>query len=176
MATRKGITIRGLTGILVISACLILSVTQAGADTMKFRVSNVVTKGEVYPVGDVEGHNLVFVIRDGAVTLENGEAGSMKALFISDVMPKGGSFLGYLILTFADGSTILLSFRPGTFSPDPEGKFALIQQGSGELVNGSGRFKGIKGTMSMTGKVLKPTKGEVGGKGYNDFTLTYTLP
>jgi hypothetical protein len=174
MITKK--SMRVLFGILVISAWVLGSAIQAGAETMKLKVSNVVTKGESYPVGDVEGHNLLFLMRDGVVALENGEVGSMKALVISNVMPNGGSFLGYLILTFTDGSTIVLNWQPGTFSPDPERKFASIQQASGELVNGSGRFKGIKGTISMTGKVFKPMKGEVSGKSYMDFTLNYTLP
>ena len=174
MVTKKSFLI--IVGILAFMGLLLGSATQSEAETMKLRVSNVVTKGEGFPVGDVEGHNLAFLTRDGVAVLENGEVGSMKALVINDVMPKGGSFLGYLVLTLVDGSAIVLSFQRCTFSPDPEGKLAFIQQGSGELVNGSGRFKGIKGTMSMTGKVLKPTKEEVAGKAYNDFTLTYTLP
>ena len=175
MAMKKGIAIWGRTGILVISACLVLPVMQAGAETMKFKLSTVVTQGGSYPAGGVEGHDLIFFMTDGVAALENGDVGSMKGLFISDSTPKGGSFSGYLTLTFTDGSTILL-IQTGTFSQDPEEAYALIQQASGELLNGSGRFGGINGVVSTTGKLLKPTKGEGGFKAYHDFILTYTLP
>jgi hypothetical protein len=174
MATKKSMVV--LLGILMISAWILGSVIQAGAETMKLKVSNVVTKGERYPVGDVEGHALVYLMRDGVMVSEDGEVGSMKALVINDVMPGNSSFLGYILFTFVDGSCFLTSVQQGAFSPDPEKKFALIQRASGELISGSGRFKGIKGSMSLTGKILKPTKEEFAGKGYNDFTLTYTLP
>jgi hypothetical protein len=175
MAMKKSMCI--LFGILVISGWVFGSAIQAGAETMKLKVSNVVTKGERYPVGDVEGHIIAYLMRDGVIVSEDGEVGSMKALVVNDAMVgKGGSFLGYLLFTFVDGSNILSSFQQGEFSRDPEGKFALSQRASGELISGSGRFKGIKGKMSMTGKVLKPTKEEFAGKAYNDFTLTYTLP
>jgi hypothetical protein len=175
MVTKKFFLI--IVGILVFVALLIGSAAQSEEGTMKLKVSNVVTKGERYSVGDVEGHVIAYLMRDGVIVSEDGEVGSMKALVVNDAMVgKGGSFLGYLLFTFVDGSNILSSFQQGALSSDPEGKFALSQRASGELISGSGRFKGIKGTMSMTGKVLKPTKEEFAGKAYNDFTLTYTLP
>jgi hypothetical protein len=178
MATRKrNITFRGFMGVLIIVTCFFLAVAYAGAETMKFKVSNVATKVDSYPVGDVEGHYIVFVIRDGLMVLENGELGSFKALVnIDSTVGKGGSYLGYFILNFLDGSVIVGTFQPATFHPDPEGKVSSNPKGSGELISGTGRFKGISGTETFTSKVLKPAKGEIQGKGYGEFTLTYTLP
>ena len=181
MVTRKSgkamVTTWSLVGILIIAVWLLGSVTQAGAETMEFKVSNVATKVDSYPVGDVEGHNIVFVIRDGLMVLEDGEVGSFKALVnIDSTVGKGGSYLGYFILTFLDGSVIVGTFQPATFYPDPEGKVSSNPKGSGELISGTGRFKGITGAQTFTSKVLKPSKGEIQGKGYGEFTFTYTLP
>jgi len=88
MATKKSMCV--LFGIVVILAWVLGSAIQAGAETMKFNVSNVVTKGERYPVGDVEQHGIVYLMRDGVAVLENGEVGSMKALVdnVHDIVDK----------------------------------------------------------------------------------------
>jgi hypothetical protein len=178
MAAKKmNITTWGFMGILIIAICFFLPVASTMAETLKFKVSNVATKVDSYPVGDVDGHNIIFVIRDGLFVLEDGEIGSFKALVNIDfTVGKGGSYLGYFILTFLDGSAIVGTFQPATLYPDPEGKVSSNSKGSGEIISGSGRFKGIKGTQTFTSKVLKPLKGEIQGKGYGEFTLTYTLP
>ena len=45
-----------------------------------------------------------------------------------------------------------------------------------EIIKGTGRFEGIKGTQNLTVKYLPLEKGEVGPKGYGEGTITYTLP
>jgi hypothetical protein len=100
----------------------------------------------------------------------------MKALVVNKTIPTGTLFVGYLVLTFADSSTIVMSLQEGKFSVAPEGEWAGPQEPKGELLSGSGKFKGIKGTMTMTGKVRKPASGEIAGTAENDFILTYTLP
>jgi len=177
MTTRKmKSAIWGLIGTLLTSVWLMGFVTEVRAETMKVKVSNAVTKAERSPVGDVEGHVMIFLMREGSMRLENGELGSMKALVVSKTIPTGTLFVGYLVFTFADSSTIVMSLQEGKFSFAPEGEWAGPQEAKGELISGSGRFRGIKGTMSMTGKVLKPTQGETVGKAQNEFILTYTLP
>jgi ABC-type microcin C transport system permease subunit YejE len=57
MAIKKVIWV--LFGILVISAWVLGSVTQVGAETMNFRVYHYVVKSEKALVGDVEGHMLL---------------------------------------------------------------------------------------------------------------------
>jgi hypothetical protein len=166
----------GLIVTLLTSVWLMGFVTEVGAETMKVQVSNAVMKAERSPVGDVEGHALIFLMREGSMRLENGELGSMKALVVNKTIPTGTLFVGYLVFTFADSSTIVMSLQEGKFSFAPEGEWAGPQEAKGELLSGSGRFKGIKGTMSMTGKVRKPASGEIAGSVENDFILTYTLP
>ena len=45
-----------------------------------------------------------------------------------------------------------------------------------EIIKGTGRFEGIKGTQSAKAKYLPLEKGEFGPKGYGEGTITYTLP
>jgi hypothetical protein len=45
-----------------------------------------------------------------------------------------------------------------------------------EIIKGTGRFAGIKGTGRDTRKFLPAEKGEAGSKQYGEGTLTYTLP
>ena len=45
-----------------------------------------------------------------------------------------------------------------------------------EIIKGTGRFDGIKGTQSVKTKYLPLGKGEVAPKGYGEGTITYTLP
>jgi hypothetical protein len=147
-----------------------------GAETLKLQISTVVTKVEPFPIENIEGTVLVLLVKDGVFVLENGELGSFKFIGTTcNTVGKGGSFLGYTVYIFRDGSTIVGTFQPGTSWGDPEGKVAGIQKASGELIMGSGRFKGIKGTLTMTGKLLKPLKGELASKSHNEIILTYTL-
>ncbi len=174
MGTKKSIF--GLLGVFFITAGVLGFANGSGAETLKIEVSNVVTKMEQFPVENVEGTGLFFMVRDGMFALENGELGSMEAVVTGErTKGKGGSFSGYIEYIFGDGSTIVGTLQPGTFGADPEKKFAGLQKASGQLIIGSGRFKGIKGTQTMTGKLLKPIKGDLGSKAYNEFILTYTL-
>ena len=151
------------------------SAIQAGAETLRLQVYSVVTKIEQFPVENIAETGLYPIVRDGLLVLENGDLGSWKFIGTANLtIGKGGPFSGYLVYIFGDGSTIVASMA-GTFWPDPEGKLATFQKGSGELINGAGRFKGIKGTLSMTGKSLKTIKGEIASKAYNEYILTYTL-
>jgi hypothetical protein len=60
MATKKSIWI--LIGMVVIMAWLLGSVTQAVAETKEFRIVCQLSKMEIMPVGDVEGH--IFYIAE----------------------------------------------------------------------------------------------------------------
>jgi len=159
----------------VIAICVLGSAIQAGAESMKMMVTCGALKGERFPVGDVEGLGTAYIVRDGAFVLDDGEFGSLRVLAVVHTGPGKGIFLGINVFTFADGSTIVTTSQPGSFWPDPDKKVAALQKSMGEIINGTGRFKGIKGTQTMTGKMLKPLKGDFAGKAYSEFILNYTL-
>lgn len=61
-----------LFGILVISAWVLGSAIQAGAETMNFKLYTYVRKGEIVPIDDVEGHIVNLLVRRSFYAFENG--------------------------------------------------------------------------------------------------------
>jgi hypothetical protein len=106
--------------------------------------------------------------------LENGEVATVNAVATGDLIKWSGPFMQYVTINFADGSTIIIRSQ-GTI-----GATTAASYGSGgwtsEIVKGTGRFQGIKGTQSAKAKYLPVEKGEAGAKGYGEGTITYTLP
>ena len=170
MATKKSMLILFI--VLMISAWVLGSAIQAGAETMKCRAAVTATKDERVAVGDEEGHTLGVQIFQGLAFFENGEIAKLRTHAIFDTGPGGGQSINYMFFTFEDGSTIIVraqrlmvADKPGTFSA----------QMPGELIKGTGRFEGIKGTTSATGKNFLRTKEEP-TRVTNDYTFTFTLP
>jgi len=171
MATKKSIGV--LFGILVISAWILGPTIQAGAETMKCRTSNTATKVESIPVGDEEGHVLMLAIYEGLAFFENGEIAKVRSHNALDQIPgKGSQAIVYNIYTFEDGSTIV-GRSQRLMVPGQSG--IASAKATGELIKGTGRFGGIKGTTSVTGKNFPAIKGEA-GRATSDIIFTYTLP
>ena len=72
-------------------------------------------------------------------------------------------------INFPDGSTITMKGH-GTVNLDGWG------QTTSEVIKGTGRFDGIKGTQTSKIKFVEPAEGEAGYPGYGEGTITYTLP
>jgi hypothetical protein len=174
MTARKSMWV--LFGILAISAWVLGSAVQAEAETMKCKTSAYAVKREVFPIPDFEGHSINMLMRDGLAFFEDGEVATFKNFTMSDVAAgKVVLTTGYQLFTFVDGSTIITSIR-NEQQPDPEGKFSWFVKGTGEIRKGTGRFEGIKGSVSITGKQFKAEKGDLTGKSTTDCIFTYTLP
>jgi hypothetical protein len=141
---------------------------------MNYKFYTWVTKAESVPVGDVEGHIVRYEVRGSFYVLENGEVATVNAVATGDLIKWSGPFMQYVTINFADGSTIIIRSQ-GTI-----GATTAASYGSGgwtsEIVKGTGRFQGIKGTQSAKAKYLPVEKGEAGAKGYGEGTITYTLP
>ena len=171
MATKKSMCV--LLGILVISVWSIGSAIQAGAETLKGKVALTVTKNETIPVNDEEGHVLGLQIMEGLALFENGEIAKIRNHNVYDLIPgKGGQAINYNIWTFEDGS-IVVNRTQRLMVPDQSGN--LSYKLTSDFIKGTGRFEGIKGTGSATGKNFAASKGEA-GRVFMDFTWTYTLP
>jgi hypothetical protein len=170
MATKKLMCI--LFGILVISAWVLGSAILAGAETMKCKSIATATKDETISVSDEEGHFLRLRISEGLAFFENGEIAKVRLYSLSDTVKKGGQGIGYILYTFDDGSTIVNRYQR-LMVADQSGNYSAKTKS--EIIKGTGRFEGIKGTSSSTGKDFPATKEEA-GRVFNDSTLTYTLP
>ena len=171
MTTKKSMYV--LFGILLISAWVLGSAIQAGAETMKCKSVQTTTKMERMEVGDEKGHLLSLQRMEGLAYCENGEIAKMRSDNVNDFMPgKGVEALGYTFFTFEDGATIIVRFRRAVVLGQSDIGSA---KSSSEIIKGTGRFEGIKGTTSGTGKNFLQTKEEP-GRAFTDITLTYTLP
>jgi hypothetical protein len=151
-----------------IATWLLGSVSQTMAETRKGKTFQHTTRVEMVPIPDAEGHMVGAFVREGVNIYDNGELGWNKTLIIWDGTKGVGSFSQYTTVTFQDGSTTT-SYTKGT-SSGPTAQF------SGEIIHGTGRFQGIKGTVTGTAKNLPPAKGETMGKTLSEWTQTFTLP
>jgi hypothetical protein len=167
-------TICRLVGIFFIATWLLVSVTQAGAETVKSTGTNYITKMEVIPVFDVKGHIIGVYERRGVSISENGEVAAYLNRGTFDLTNGQGPVQGYSQLTFKDGSTAMFKWQADV-TLSPGGKLPLVK-GEGKYIKGTGRFKGIKGTVSFTGKYITPYSKETRGDLYVEATSTFTLP
>jgi hypothetical protein len=113
-------------------------------------------------------------LREGVYIFENGDLAWCKQAVYNDLIKEAGILDIYTIITFLDGSTITSHLQTRT-----QASSAGVQTGSkstGEIIHGTGRFQGIKGTVSSSAKTLPPEKGEPAGKSAGQGTYTYTLP
>jgi hypothetical protein len=168
MATRKSMWI--LFGNLAISAWVFGSAIQVGAETWNYKYYNYAVKAESASIGDVEGHTLAFYIRRMFLIFENGEVATGISAVTSDLIKGSGSFLQYTTITFGEGSTIIRKDQV-----IPEGSSGAPKMTS-EIIKGTGRFEGIKGTVTSRGKFLPLEPGEAAAKAIGEGTLTFTLP
>ena len=172
MATKKSMMV--LFGILTISFFVLAAVVQVGAETLKFKAYTYVTKAERAPVGDVDGHTVGFAVRRAFIVFENGEVATQISVGTSDTIKGSGPSLQYQTITFSDGSTIIIKTEvtvAGT-APGAPTSAKLTR----EIIKGTGRFEGIKGTGTSTVKYFPVEEGEAGAKGIGEGSITYTLP
>jgi hypothetical protein len=171
MATKKSMWV--LFGILVISAWVLGSAIQAGAETKKCKNIATATKDERIPVSDEQGHILGLQILEGLAYCEDGDIAKVRHHNIFDFAPKqGAQSIGYSIFTFEDGSTVVIRFqRLSVYEPSGTASAKVTS----EIIKGTGRFEGIKGTASATGKNFVSSKEEA-FRAFTDGTWTYTLP
>lgn len=146
--------------------------TQAAAETMNIKLVSMYEKLEMVKVPEVEGVLIGVMDRKGLGLLENGDIVTMACRGTFDLKK---TFQGYSSITFADGSTIVLSWKGPTSRGPAGGKFREYT-GTFEYAKGTGRFEGIKGSGTFTAKMPTWDK-DFRAKGftYYYFTGTYSL-
>jgi hypothetical protein len=173
MAIRRGFIGLAIVSIVVIGICFLGSVPQATAETLTYKTFTHVTKSEMVPIGDVEGHFIGVLVREGATIFGNGEWAWMKGAYIRDLIKGAGAGDSYITYTFLDKSTITVH-RKGTMEATPAG-VTSASKWAGDIIGGTGRFQGIKGSVTSSSKILPPEQGEPMGKGLSEGTFVYTL-
>jgi hypothetical protein len=174
MAIRRFFIGLAVASIFVIGIWLLGSVPQATAETLNFKIFNHVTKAEAVPIPDAEGHLVRLTLREGVQIFENGELAWQKVVLYNDLIKGAGIVEQYVTIIFQDGSTITTHTK-GRVEATPAG-LQTAAKFTGEIIHGTGRFQGIKGTVTSSSKILPPEKGEPAGKALGEGTLVYTLP
>lgn len=165
-------TLGVLIAIFLTAALVMVPAAQAGEKTVKFKIAAPITKMEVVPVQDVKGHVIGLFERRGVAIYEKGETAAYHSrLTFDSIREKEGSYIGYADLSFADGSIIIWKFQGTVWGSKPR-----LIKGTGQYINGTGRFEGIKGELSLSGKYVTPyTKDATKGDVVLDYTSTYNL-
>jgi hypothetical protein len=149
---KKGIMILVLTLLLVVG--LGIFATQTKAKELKWKVISYITKVQLIPVGDKEGHAVGIYERRGVMIYENGEVAAYLGKGTVDWTKGNGSGVVYSQGTFKDGSTTWSKCQ--FTSRIPKGKKLPYYEGKGEFTKGTGRFKGIKGNYTYKGSCITP--------------------
>ncbi len=152
----------------IVASCFLGLVDQVMAETWKYRIFDHATKMEAQMIPDAAGHFVGLQIREGVTIFENGELAWHKTVAIFDGVKGAGPYSRYMTTTFQDGST-MTNYAKGTSFPGGYNWTA-------EIIHGTGRFQGIKGTITGTGKFLPTEKGEISGKAVGEGTITFSLP
>lgn len=174
MALRRCFVGLAIVSMLVIGVLVLGSVPQATAESLTFKSFTHITKAEMVPIADVEGHVISLTVREGVTVFENGEWVWAKSTTTRDLIKGAGTGDAYATYTFLDGSTFTIR-RKGTIEATPQGVTSAAAW-KGDVIHGTGRFQGIKGTITMSTKLLPPEKGEPAGKAVSEGTFVYTLP
>lgn len=161
-------------GIFFIVALMIVPAAQAAEKTVKYHCTTQLTKVEFVVLPDMKGHITGVFERRGVAIFEN-EVAAQKIWGTFDKKKGRVSFLAYIQTTFKDGSTVMQKVS-GSHAPPPDEKLD-VYEGKGEYINGTGRFEGIKGKLSLTGRQITPyTKDKTKADNWIEITATYTLP
>ena len=145
------------------------------AETEKNRVYSYVTKFHVIPVGFAKAPANMIMERRGVAEFEDGELATVIVRGSGKMTPKGGQVEGFSSYTFEDGASYTTQWKVQLVNN--EGKLPTIS-GKGTIIDGTGRFEGMKGDSTVTGKFLTPYSKEKGTLGdvIADHVVNYTLP
>ena len=159
---------------LVLTTTILISSNNSFAETSKYRIFSYISKMEVMKVGFVKAPADVLFERRGLVSFENGDVGIYVSRGTLKATPTSGKAKGFGQITHTDGSTAVSEFEVSyTVSPDTK---LNTYTGTGKFIDGTGRFEGIQGELSVTGQALTPYDKDTLGDAYFDVISNYTLP
>lgn len=166
--------IRAKVPMALVAGMLALAPARGLALDMKYKIINYFSKNEVKPVGDpAEGRGTAIQTRRGLCLFPKNEVGVYASSGEAEWTKGKGTYSGESTCTFADGSSFSTKYS-GKFDPLPGGLAVL--QGKGEYVAGTGRYQGIKGSSTHTGRSYTPGAADSGSDQVIDLVGKYTLP
>lgn len=155
----------------LILALVVVLAPQAMAQTLSGRIVVHVKPEDVkvHEVGDVPGHTLMLVQFRGLAFLDSGEVAEVMGTETLDRSEGGGTYRGYEVLTFEDGSTVVSQFEGRNEPGENPGQVQF--EGTFQYISGTGRFAGIEGKGRHEGVNHVAS----GAGGYYDFEGTYSV-
>ena len=160
------------------TVCLSASASQAEEVNRSWKTKSVITKLQGVPIPESPGRMIGYFERQGEFSTEVGGKAKQIMRCTFDMIRGVGTYQGYSLVTYPNGSTILAKLK-GVMEKSEPGKLPT-GHGSGEYIFGTGQFRGIQGKLSYTVQTLKPynpySEDEDNGLAVADHTATYTLP
>jgi hypothetical protein len=157
---------------IVLAIIIAFITTTVNAEESNYRVTHYLIKLEYIPVADVDKHVVGTFERRGVALFENGEIATYHTIGTFDVVDSNGPFQGYSTMTYKDGSTTIDKYD-ATMTKE-SGKMPTFK-GKSEYIKGTGKYEGIKGTITFTGEYLTPynekTKGDIIINASRNYTL-----
>ena len=166
---REGCLTHLCAGLLTL-ACLAGFPLRAVAEELKWHHSHHISKAETVDVGDAPGHVVGVAKATGVGFFDGGEVATLVTTGTFDYQNGAGKTEGYVGYTFEDGSTFFLKYDAVT-TPDSAGMGSSFK-GQFSFMEGTGRFRRIKGGGSLSGRRLSLMGG--GSEVYFTFTGTYS--
>jgi hypothetical protein len=131
-----------------------------------------VTVSETAQASGAPGHVVGIWAMNGLALFDDGEVATMASARTLDVVRGLGAYVGYAVYTFEDDSTKTARLEVRITESLPGG--GNRQHGTFAYTNGSGRFAGIDGGGTFSGRQYRPT--EAGGDLLIEADARYTLP
>jgi len=159
-----------------------LSFSGATAEEARLKVAGYVADLRQENVGDEKTHHIGLASRRGLIFLEKGDIAIYRdwQTFDSDADKLERKARGYGLILYPDGSSTLFEFQETATSQLPwwfaRGRTDV--NGKITYIKGTGRFQGIHGTGSYTGRGITPyaAGAETSGDFFLDFQVDYDLP
>lgn len=160
--------------VLILLMSLSTLVSAQSAQTLDVEATSYIVSSQWLPAGDEAGHSIGMQQRAGMANFSDGSVAQYSTVSNFDFRRgKGGSSSGYSKFTFNDGATIVFSWTAKMII----GEYGLtLNEGQGIILKGTGRFAGIKGTSSFSGRQLKSAAEDPKGSAIQNATIRYTLP
>lgn len=162
--------------ILALLAFMLVIPTITKAESRNWRIYSYVTKAHVIPIGFAKAPANMIFERSGLAEFDDGEIASILMRGSGKLTPSGGSVEGFVQYTFEDTATFVVKWQANV-TKEKEKELNTFT-GNGTYVIGTGRFDGIQGDVSFTGRYVTPYSKEKGTHGdmIVDVKSNYTLP
>ena len=127
------------------------------------------------PAGDDKAHTVGMGQRTGKAVFSDGRKADYSNVFTMDLYRgKFAKAWGYTKMLFKDGAWLFFEWKAAFAGRDKAGN--PFMKGTGELLKGTGPYKGIKGSVTFSNRRIMPGKEFPKGGTEANAVITYTLP